>query len=375
MLAKRPLALLVATATAVAVAAPALADSTALVGVTYTTADGTRQFSVTKIDGVTPLTSFTFDSDLAQPFRTTVKDQNRLLNSDGYQVNASMTDLYLKNGAVHDFATYIPSSALSLTYGANPLTGVATLPVSPKVVLSGLAGVLGTCADASVASVLGITQLTSPLDVLGLAALTAPLADVCTQLAAVASTPISTVVTATSQVLDTALSLANLPFALTGALQGGTFSNPSYAGPIASLDPAHTGAPAATTKRIMTGTSLLATGADLSGLLGTLTTALHAQLDGLPAVGPTAKVTLNQAETALSSVQPLLANALAGLPTAQATSLINKLTATVQSVTGLDLSSTTGQYDAYPVLTAAPVAPKAGTYDGTMVVDFIETGA
>lgn len=376
MLARKPFALVLAAATTVALAGPALADATALVGVTYTTTDGTRQFAVKELDGTTDLAPFTFGPEMTKPFRTIVKDQNRLLSSSGYQVNASMTNLYLRTASGHDYTTYIPSSALSISYGSNPLLGTSTLPVSPKVLLTGAAGVLGTCADTSVAMLLGLPgPLASPLDAAGLLGLTAPLRGVCTQLANVVSTPISTVATATSLVLDTALSLANLPFALSGAQQGGAFTLPSYAGTVAAGDGAASSAQPPTTKRIMAGTSLVGTGANLTGLLGTLTTALHSQLDSLPAVGTGAKLTLTQAQAGLSAVQPALASALASaLDATQLTALLNKLTATVQTLTGADLSSVSGTYDAYPVLTVAPSASKAGSYDGTLVVDYIETG-
>jgi hypothetical protein len=376
MVSKKPLALLVTGCTLAAVAAPALADAgSSSVGVSFVTADTTRQFSVTKVDG-TALNDFTFGSDLAQPFRTTVRDVNRLLNSNGYQVSATMTNLYLKTATGHDFTTFIPSRDLGLSF-ASPLTGTAHLPISPRVLLT---GALGTCADADVAAALGfasVSALTTALLGLLTPALTI-VQNVCTQLATAPA--VNTIATAASQLVDlaasTAAGLANLPFALTGSLQGGTFANPSYAG-VGAGDPSPTNL-VPTSKLIMKGTSLLGTGADLTGLLASLTTQLGTQLGGLPllsSTGAPALLTLAQAESALSSVQPLLNNALSALPAAQATTLLNKLTATLQAVTGLDLSSVTDASDGYPVLTAAPVASKAGQYDGTMVVDFIETGS
>lgn len=379
MVTKKPLALLVTAATLAAVAAPALADGGTPVGVSLVTADGTRQFSVTQLDGTTALSSFTFGQSLTQPFRTTVKDTNRLLNSNGYQVTATMSNLYLKTATGHDWDTYIPSSALGLTYGATPLVGTAKLPVSPRILIQ---GTLATCSDASIASALGFSSVsaltTALLGVLN-PAMTA-VKNVCTQLGLLAGQPLDTVTTAATQLIDLASSMAgsltNLPFALTGALQGGPFANPSYAG-VGAGDP-HPSNATPTTKLIMQGTSLLGTASDLTGLLAALTTELQAEIGTLPLVsnsGAPALLTLAQAQTALSSVKPLLANALSALPGGQATDLINQLAATVQAVTKLDLSSVTGTSDAYPVLTAAPVASKAGTYDGTMTVDFIETGS
>jgi hypothetical protein len=381
MVAKTRLSLLLAAGTALAVAAPllttpAIADP-ALVGVSFTTTDGTRQFKVTKVDGTTALSSFSFGSDMTQPFRTTVADTNRMVNSSGYQVNATMTNLYLKTANGYDYTTFIPASAMSLQYGSNPLAGSATLPVKPKVLLSGAAGALGTCADSSVASLLGLlAPLTGLLDPL-LALLSPTLKSICTQLFNVAGTPINTVLPLVDQVLSgVPLGLGELPFALSGAQQGGTFNNPSFQGPIASLDPAKN-ATAATSKRIMGGAPLVGGTLDPSALLTKLTSTLQGVLTGpttgLPIVGSTVKLALTQAESALSSTLPGLTSALAGLTSGQQLGLLSKLTATLQSVVPLDLSTVTGSYDAFPILAAAPSVSKAGTYEGTMVVDFFES--
>ncbi|MCW2499970.1 MAG: hypothetical protein JWN87_1646 [Frankiales bacterium] len=382
MVAKTRLSLLLAAGTALAVAAPllttpAFADP-ALVGVTFTTTDGARQFKVTKVDGTTALSSFSFGSDMTQPFRTTVADTNRMVNSSGYQVNATMTNLYLKTANGYDYTTFIPASAMSLQYGSNPLAGTATLPVKPKVVLSGAAGALGTCADSSTAGLLGLlAPLGGVLDLLGLNLLSPTLKSVCTQLFNVAGTPINTVLPLVDQVLSgVPLGLGELPFALSGAQQGGTFDNPSFQGPIASLDPAKN-ATAATSKRIMGGAPLVGGTLDPSALLTKLTSTLQGVLTGpttgLPIVGSTVKLALTQAESALSSTLPGLTSALAGLTSGQQLGLLSKLTATLQSVVPLDLSTVTGSYDAFPILAAAPSVSKAGTYEGTMVVDFFES--
>jgi hypothetical protein len=382
MVAKTRLSLLLAAGTALAVAAPllttpAFADP-ALVGVSFTTTDGTRQFKVTKVDGTTALSSFSFGSDMTQPFRTIVADNNRMVNSTGYQVNATMTNLYLKTTNGYDYTTFIPASAMSLKYGSNPLAGTATLPVKPKVLLSGGAGALGTCADSSTAGLLGLlAPLGGVLDLLGLNLLSPTLKSVCTQLFNVAGTPINTVLPLVDQVLSVPLGLGELPFALSGAQQGGTFDNPSFQGPIASLDPAKN-ATAATSKRIMSGAPLVGGTLDPSALLTKLTSTLQGVIAGLPIgslpiIGSTVKVTLDQAQAALSSTLPSLASALGGLTADKQIGLLNKLTTTLQSVVPLDLSTVTGTYDAYPILAAAPSVSKAGTYEGTMVVDYFES--
>jgi hypothetical protein len=373
MVAKKPLTLLLSAVTVTALAAPALAaGGGSAIGVSYVTVDGTRQFSVTKADG-SGLTGFPFvDGTLSLPFRTRVADANRLLNGSGYQVSATMSNLYLQTSTGHDWSTYIPSSALSLGYGANPLAATALLPVSPDVAL---AGTLATCTSPAIATALGytVTSLATALLSLG----NTSLINLCNALTTLAGAPLNTVTKVATQAVDvsTALagSLTSLPYALTGAQEIGAFTSPAYSGQLGSGEPTQAGV--ATAKRIMTGTSLVGTAGSLTGLLAALTTKVQTTLSGLPLVSDTgapALLTLSQAETALNAVQPTVASAITALTATQAAALINQLTATVQAVTGVDLSTVTGNEDAFPVLTATPAASKAGTYDGTMVVNFIE---
>lgn len=358
-----------------AAALPAVAQGvTEDVTVSYVAADGTRQFRVTELDGTTPLADFTFDSSLQKPFRTLVEDNGRLLDTAGYQVNAQLTNLYLAEGAGFDYASYIPSRNLSLTYGATPLAATSSLPVVPQVSLS---GVIGTCADADVAAALGITALTSPLDAVGLSTILDPaVQSVCTQLGGL-SEPARTVDAAVDgivQKLSAPLALPDLPFALTGAQQAGAFTNPSFQGAIASADPAATGAAAATTKRIMTGTPLLS-GGSLTGLLATLTGTLTTQLAAAPVVsdGGDGVATLNAALAAVSSENSALATAISSLDVSDQLALIDQLTPTLLDVTVDQLTSITAQYGAFPVLQANPLTTKAGTYNGTLIVDFFES--
>lgn len=377
----RPLVRRVTALTAVggclaAAALPAVAQVAEETTVSYVVADGTRQFAVTEIDGVTPLADFTFGNDLQKPFRTLVNDENRLLSSDGYQVNAQMTNLYRQDGAGYDYSTFIPSKNLSLTYGLNPLAGTATLPVVPRV---SLAGTIGTCADADVAGALGIGALTDPLGSLldpAFVLLSPLLQEVCTELGNL-STPARTVdatVDGAIEMVTAPLALPDLPFALTGAQQAGAFTNPSYQGVIATNDGAKTGAAAATTKRIMTGTPLLS-GGDLTGLLAGLTTALDGVLGSVPPVaGDNSGVTtLTDALAAISSENSALVSTITKLDAVDQLDLVNLLTGTLLDVDLSALTSVTGQYGAFPVLQADPLATREGTYDGTLIVDFFET--
>lgn len=374
--ARRLAVFVTATGCLAAAAMPALAQSASdTVTVSYVVADGTRQFRVTELDGTTPLADFTFDSALQKPFRTLVNDENRLLNSEGYHINAQMTNLYLKNATGYDYASIIESKNLSLTYGANPLAGTSTLPVVPRVSLQ---GTIGTCSDPDVAAALGI----SPLDpVLGLldpafSLLSPLLQEVCTELDAlsVAARTVDATVDGALKSVTAPLALPDLPFSLTGAQQAGAFTNPSFQGLIATGDSAKTGAPAATTKRIMTGTPLVPTG-DLTRLLAGLTTTLTATLGSAPLVaGDNSGVTtLTSALAAISSGNSALVSTISKLTATDQLDLINLLTDVLLPVDLTALTSVTGQYGAFPVLQANPLGTKQGTYDGTLIVDFFET--
>lgn len=353
---------------------PALAQSVSDdTKVAYVVADGTRQFRVTEVDGTTALQDFTFDSTRQKPFRTVVEDENRLLSSTGYQVSAQLTNLYRVDGAGHDYDTAIRSADLSLTYGATPLAATATLPVVPQVQLS---GVVGDCTSPAVAGALGLAApLTGLLDP-ALALLDPTLQSVCTQLGGLseAARTVDVVVAGAAQALTSPLALDDLPFTLTGAQQGGAFTNPSYAGDIASGDPDAAGAPAPTSKRIMTGSPLLSTG-DVTGLLDALTAELQDQVGALALVASDASgvTTLSDALAAISGENASLATVLGTVPVADRLEIVQTLTATLLDVTADVLSTVTAQYNAYPVLTANPVATREGTYEGTLVVDFFET--
>lgn len=374
----RPLALRLTVAMAVAgcfaaSAVPALA-ATDETQVSYVVADGTRQFNVTEVDGTTPLANFTFDNNLQKPFRTIVNDNNRLLNSAGYQVNAQLTNLYLNENGSYSYSTFIPSKNLSLTYGLNPLTGTSSLPVIPKI---GLDGVVGTCEDPAVQGALDIV-LDPITGLLNLSLLSPLLQTVCTELAGLTvldRTVLDATVNAATRTVTTALALPDLPFSLTGAQQAGAFTNPSYQGAIATNDTAKTGAPAATSKRIMTGTSLLATGGDVTGLLSSLTTQLGTDLASTTLItgDNTGVTTVQNALAALSSTNAALVTTISKLDTQDELDLIALLSPVLLPVDVNALTTVTGQYDAFPVLTALRAGTKQGTYDGTLIVDFFET--
>lgn len=355
-----------------AISLPALAATSDQTQVSYVVAAGNRQFKVTEVDGTTPLADFTFGSDRRKPFRTVVNDENRPLLSDGYQVNASMTNLYLKKAdGSHDYTAVIPAKNLALTYGATPLAGTSTLPVVPRVRLAGL---IGNCTDANVAAALGIAPLTSLLDP-AFSLLSPLLQQVCTELDMLNATArtVDVTVDGATEMVTAALSLSDLPFSLTGG-EGGQFANPSYQGSIAANDPKKTGAAAPTAKRVMTGNPLATLG-DVSGLLSRLTSTLTGQLPTTPIATDTSGiVTVQDALGAISAENGPLVTTISRLNDVDQLDMLTLLVSSLLPVDMTALTTVTGQYDAYPVLQTSQYTAKAGTYDGTLIVDFFETG-
>ena len=355
-------------------AMPAFAATSDLTKVTYVVPDGTRQFKVTEIDGTTPLADFTFDSTRQKAFRTVVNDVNRPLLSDGYQVNAEMTNLYRVMGAGHDFENPIPSKNLTLTYGSTPLAASATLPVVPRVSLT---GTLGTCADGDVAGALGIPVVTSVAALDPVFVLLSPLMKtVCTELSMLADAARTVDVTVDGALASVTapLSLSDLPFTLTGG-ESGRFTNPSFDGPIATLDPAAAATPpAATARRLMTGNPLASVG-DVRLMLQALTDKLAADLPAtLIASDNSGVATLTAALAAISSENGPLVSTVSRLPVQDQLDMLLLLTQDLVDVDLTALTTVTAQYDAYPVLQVAEYATQQGTYEGTLVVDFFETG-
>ena len=358
---------------------PALAQTPDVdVDVVFSQADSSRQFFVRNLADDGEFRSITFSNDdRAEAFRTVVEEENRLLDSGGYQVNARMTNLYrvdaTKPGG-YDFDTAIPSSAISLSYGSNPLRAVTSLPVVPRIRVS---GTLGDCSDSGIAGLLGIaplplvTDLTAYLSALG--QISDPVVKgLCDALSDAAGEQIDLLVDGAQQTVDDALALADLPFALTGG-QGGSFAQPSYEGAIASLDPAK-GADPATSKRIMTGTPN-AVGNLTDGLIADIDAALAALLADVPALGAgtDGQVSLAELRTALSAVSPALTTALEPLTDAKEIQLLQDLVFTLLPVDLSSLTTSTASYLGYPVLQVSPSATRAGSYAGTLVVDFFDT--
>jgi hypothetical protein len=369
----RPGVALAAATTALALAGPALAAS---VDVTITGLGGTRQFSVEDLSGAT-LTALDLGTGQPKPFRTHVQDASFLplsAASDDYTVTATLSNLYLKTGpSAYNYSVKIPSSALAIDFGSTPLAGSGiTLQDLPKLSLTGTLSNCLTLSD-TLQGALGLNLITGvPLDPGNTA-----LATLCATLLTTQSLT-ATVDGVVQDLAPTISSVLDLPSQLGGAT-GGPFTNASYAaGTVGAGDTTGAaGAPQATAVSLMTGTHNLS-----AGLITALSSALTTALNGLPlvstAVTPT-KTTLDAVVADLATTGNTLAQqlsaVLATLTDANKATVINGLglSATPLAPVLADISGITGSYYAFPILTATPNNPVAGTYGGTMTVTFVQS--
>ena len=375
----RRTALLTAAATSVALAAPAFAAGSG-VAVSLTGLGGTRQFSVEDIKG-SPLTALDLGYGRAKPFRTHVSDSAFLPLStadDGYSVSATMNNLYRKNAdSSPNYAVSIPSSALAIGFGTNPLAGSGvSLQTLPRVSLS---GTLASCAALvtsapALATALGL-GVTGLLQGLPLDPANTALTSLCTALGSAGGPIAATVDGKLRDLAPLIASVANLPSVLSGAI-GGTFTKPDFAaGTVGAGDPAAAGAVTATSVSLMSGTHNLS-----AGLIAALQAKLAAVLATLPLASSTVdSVTTNEAivaglAKANDAASTSLALVLGQVSAANATTIINGILTTVAGLAPAlsDITGINGQYFSFPILTAAPTTPAAGTYTGTMTVTFVQ---
>lgn len=377
MAAKRSLALLVATVTVAAVAAPALAATS--VPVTVVGLGGTRQFAVEDIAG-NPLTSLDLGTGGAQPFRTHVTDSAFLPSATGgnYDVTATLSNLYLKTGAGStstdfNYNVKVPSSALSIGFGSNPLS-VNGLSLIDLPTLN-LAGDMASCAslDGTLQGILG-------LNVLGVViGSNSALSTLCTTLGVTGSSVAATV-DATLQTVTSSLPLAKLPTALSGAT-GGTFTTPSFATGVGAFDTvgaAAAGGAVPSAVELMKGTTAPSLDADFAADLRTqIIAALPVPLTTASGAGAQTQLAsvVGVLQSSSTPVLSQLGAVLNGLTSTQQSTVINSLFTSIGAVLPVidDIHGITGNSYAFPVLEAAPTTPVAGTYGGTMTVTFVQS--
>lgn len=330
---------------------------------------GTRQFSVQDIQG-NDLTALNLGTGGLQPFKTHVADAGFTGLTQSFSVSATMTNLYLQQGAGYDYAVKVPSSDLAIGFGSNPLTGAGiSLADLPKLSVS---GTFASCLnlDATLKAALGLSALGAVLDPSNLA-----LTNFCTLLGVLGGTVGATVDGATQTLKPVISSLADLPVPLSGAT-GGTFTSPSFAsGTVGFNDPAKT-ATAATSVPLMAGGPVSLT----AGLVSALQTALNNALSGLPLVNGTdtgTKTTMAALIAALSgsanALTAALGSVVSGLSLANQLTVLGTLTGVALPPALADIASLDGVYDGYPVLHATPTTPVPGTYGGTMTVTFVQS--
>lgn len=347
-----------------AVADPTVSGSPSSAVVSLTAAGtGSRQLQLFDLAG-NPLTALDLRAGVPAPFRVNVTDTGigQLTSATaGFTVSATMNNLYAAGSPT---GVFIRSADVAVGFpaaGAKDVTG--SLAVLPRTVLNG--------AIAGCTTVGGV--LTPPA-IAGLTGLTA--AQVGTLCGALGTTGVTVtnlpVVAAATQTLnnltDVALSL--------GGQSSGAFTNADYANGIGARDTRGAGAPAGTPRTLLTGVPTISTA------LQTLLNGVQATVQALPVVSPTgagAQTSVNdvvgQMLAPANSAFGLaaLGSALAGLTPAQATAVLSTLTGTVQSLGLGDITSLTGGYNSYPVLTATPSsAPAAGTYRGTLTVTLVQ---
>ena len=344
-------------------AASALADSSS-VSVSLASAPGTRQFYVEDLTGA-ELTALDLGTGGNQPFRVRVKDTAFASPTAGYQVSATMTNLYRQSGAGYDYGVRIPSSAVSLDFPSSALqaNGVS-LAMLPTLDLSGTVPSCSSLVAANPTALAGL--LLDPL--------AAPL---CALLGSSGKAVSGISVPAAATTITPLLAqLTDLPVQL-GGTDSGPFTNADYANGVGAGDTAGaTGAPAATARRVMQGTPGLS-----AALLAQITSAIEAALAGLPltsGTGASAKASLSGVLGALQSstntTTASLGSTLGALGSAtQQAAIVNALTAALRTPSIADIQSLTGSYYAFPVLRAAPAAPAAGAYRGTLTVTFVQS--
>jgi hypothetical protein len=309
------------------------AADTSTVPVVTAVVNGTRTLSVTDAAG-TAIGSggLPLGAGHSGAFLVNVTDAN--YSHAGYQVSATMTNLYPYAGGSYDFgSTPIASNLISVGYpgGLAGLVDVESL-VTPVVELTGTLNLSGLPVGSTAVSesVDGVTQSVQTLS------------DAVTQ--------------------DTLASLLDLlPVSLESG-DTGTFDNP------ADL-PSEPSAPHAnpTSKVLMNGDAQSPT-----ALIDALVDAINNDLGGATAQELVDAGLLDQ-NSVLSAAGDALGIVPSLLTAGQVTTIMTTLTGTVTGITG-DVLGQTGSYSTMPALTigALPGTTETGLYRGQLVVTLMD---
>ena len=333
---RNPLRVAAGTAVAVALASASFSASADNVAVSVNNPGGSRTLYVESMLGE-PLTSLDFGAMRSQPFRVRVVDS--AMDRAGFSVSATMTNLYKAEGSAVDFTTAIPSSELSVGYATSPVSAKdVTALVQPVYDLGAtISGTLCTTIQA-----LQVLNGIAPDCLIDLQDVTGKLQTV----------PLTADLS----------SLPSLPL-VPQVGESGFFDNPAFAG-VAATAPRPTGAPPATSKRLVQGTPLTT-----EAVLGRIQTALNGAVATQPLAG--------KVDTTV--VTSLLRDELTGdvfkeLSTSEVQQLVNALTATLNGLDPANILGQSGTYLSFPVLNVkVPDGTPKGDYKGTLVVTGLQS--
>lgn len=298
---------------AVAVLAPAGAET---VPVTLANPAGTRVVYVESMAG-TALSSLDFGQARSLPFRVRVVDTQ--YGAAPFTVSATMTRLYRDGGTRAD---YIGSAKVFLGRQVNPLaaSGVQAVVQPTLDLASTVSSTL--CTLLGVASVGGTCTLTAQ-NVTGLAQ---------------------------TLVVDPATLVSGLPL-VPQANETGPFTNAEFgAGTAGAGDPAASGAPSPTARKVADG-----------GLSAVNIAALTRLIDVSPA---TDAISSEGILAALTANYPLISTLTSG----QLSTIVSSTVATAQQLVLANVLNLTGTYLSLPTLDVDTSGAPTGSFTGTLVV-------
>lgn len=309
-----------ALALGAAVALPAAAQTS--VPVTLDNPAGTRAVYVEDMVG-SSLQSLDFHTNRSMPFRVRVVDNQ--YGATPFSVNATMTNLYLDGGT---FSDKIASSKVSLGTQLNPVAASGVSAVVQPVYN------LASTVDSTICIALGLLPLGSTSS--------------CTLNAT------GVVGTVQSLPLTPLANLSNLPL-IPQPNETGAFTNAEYgAGTAGAGDPAASGAPAPTPRKVAQG-----------GLDTTAIANLTSLVDTSPATDAVASTGIiaafNSAYPALSTLLP-----------SQLNTIVTNTVATAENLTLADVLNLTGTYISLPTLNVDTAGAPTGSFHGTLVVTAVQ---
>ncbi len=302
---------------------------------------GTRTLAVKSVDGGT-VSSVTLGAGGTAGFMVDVRDL--AYSRSGYQVSASLSDLYQLSGSTYDCTKKIPASSMAMGFLASPisLTDVAAVATPVWDLTGQLTGALATTLGTASPTAFSVANLAG------------------TQ----AQRTRSGVYSGTESVLPVTVAAGT----------GGAFALPAAH---AGCAPAPAGSP--TTRLIMSGGQQnqaalftwvqdgFRSAADQNSN-GTIT---GTELLNSGSVGSSQLAEATRTALGVAGVNLALLDTLVNAGTVQMSTIYAAMTATLDPITSL--AGQSGTYVSLPKLTATiPTGTGAGTYTGTMTVTLVD---